>query len=384
MDGTTAQSGIGGRRLILGDIVYTIAVDEDEGEVRCLLADNPTDGWVRLSLEREPDPYAAAAIMGRHHSTIVARDRSGGEPVGMCEWSARESYIDGEVRLLAYLGALRVAPPYRHRLSVIKGGFEAVRRLLYQPSATPYALTAIAVENVTALRLLNANLPGMPSYRAVEPFSTFALRPSRTTCSSARVEPATTDDLPAIAVRLARSYREYQFAPVWSARDLADPVLCKGLHAEDFLVVRHGSGIAGCVALWDQGAFKQTVVRGYAGWLGALRPLANLAGPTSGLPRLPAVGAPLRQVYLSHLAVEGNDVRLFRALIDAGLVRARRSGFPLALTGLASRHPLAAVLNRHYRPREYRALLHLVHWDDGRAAAEAVGSGMPHVESAVL
>lgn len=384
MERTAAEGRISGRRLILGDLVYAVAGREDEGDVRRLLADNSVDGWIRLSLEREPDAFAAAALMGQHHGTIIARDRRGGERVGMCEWSARNSYIDGEGQLLAYVGALRVAPPYRHRLGVIKGGFEAVRRLLHRNSATPYALTAIAAENVTALRLLGANLPGMPSYQALEPFSTFALRPRRRTSSPLRVERATEDDLPAIAVRLARSYREYQFAPVWKARDLADPVRCKGLQAEDFLVVRQGPGIAGCVALWDQGAFKQTIVRGYAGWLAGLRPLANLAGPLIGLPRLPAVGEPLRQVYLSHLAIEDNDMGLFRALIDAGLAEVRRLGFPLALTGLASRHPLAAVLNRHYRPREYRALLHLVHWDDGRAAADAVSSRMPHVEIAVL
>jgi len=53
----------------------------------------------------------------------------------MCEWSARECFIDGEPRLLAYLGALRVAPRYRHRLSVLKGGFTAVQHLLATTSA---------------------------------------------------------------------------------------------------------------------------------------------------------------------------------------------------------------------------------------------------------
>jgi hypothetical protein len=384
LERTSHQGGVGGSTFILGDLVYAVAGREAEACVRRLLADTPTDGWIRLSLEREPDAFAAPAVMGRCHGTIIARDTRSGEPVGMCEWSARESYVDGEVQLLAYLGALRVAPPYRHRIRVIKGGFEAVRRLLHGKSATAYALTAIAAENTAALRLLGANLPGMPRYQALESFSTFALRPRPATAAAGRVERASARDLPAIAVRLARSYRDTQFAPAWSARDLADPVRCRGLRAEDFLVVRHGPGLAGCVALWDQSAFKQTIVRGYAGRLGSLRPLVNLAGGIIGLPRLPAVGEPLRQVYLSHLAVEGDDAGLFRALIDAGLAQARGRGFALALTGLASRHPLAAVLKRHYRPREYRALLHLVQWDDRHACAAAVSSRMPHVEIAVL
>ena len=97
----------------------------------------------------------------------------------MCEWSARESFVDGDACLLAYLGVLRIAPRYRHRLRVLRGGFEAVRRLLHHQHATSYALTAIGAENHDALRLLGANLPGMPTYRRLEQFSTFALRPRR-------------------------------------------------------------------------------------------------------------------------------------------------------------------------------------------------------------
>jgi hypothetical protein len=75
---------------------------------------------------------------------------------------------------------------------------------------------------------------------------------------------------------------------------------------------------------------------------------------------------------------------VFCALIDAALAEARRRCFALALTGFASRHPFAAVLNRRYRPREYKVLLHQVHWADGQAAAGALSPCIPHVEIAVL
>ena len=180
-------------------------------------------------------------------------------------------------------------------------------------------------------------------------------------------------------------YRHYQFAPVWSARDLADPQALSGAAPEDFLIVRRGPGIAACAALWDQSGFKQTVVRGYAGWVGRCGRSPMRRRRCLRMPRLPAAGEPLRQVYLSHLAVEDNDPRLFRALVDAGLAEAHRRGFALVLTGLATRHPLAAVLARQFRHREYRALLHLVHWPDGaRRRATALAPRLPHVEIAVL
>lgn len=367
--------------LVFGHVGFAVAGREDDADLRQLLRSNATGGWIRLALAREGDAFAAATTMGRLHGYIIARDLGTRELVGMCEWSARDCFIDGEPRLLAYLGALRVASRYRHRLHVLKGGFEAVRRLLHNGRATPYALTAIAADNYVASRLLGANLPGLPAYRRLNSFSTFALRP-RAGRRKPAIERARPDDLSAIAVCLDRSYREHQFAPVWRARDLADPKLCPGLNADDFLIVRRGPGIAACLALWDQNAFKQTVVDGYAGQLAWLRPAINLAAPLLRTPRLPAPGESLQQVYLSHLAIDSNETELFRALIDAALAEAHRRGHALALVGLATLHPLAEVLRRCYRPREYRSWLHLVQWhgaDDALPDAR-----LPHVEIAVL
>jgi hypothetical protein len=381
LEPSPAQGGVGGRTP--GKLDFPIAGRADDADVRRLLRENATGGWIGLALEREPDAFAAAAIMGRYHRYILARDEQAGEAIGLCEWSARESFIDGEVRLLSYLGALRIAASHRHRLRILRQGFEAVRSLPGPRGATPYALTAIAAENHKALRLLGRNLPGMPSYRLLEAFSTFALRPAHARHPD-NVERADANDLAAIAVCLERTYRQFQFAPVWRARDLADPQRCPGLRPEDFLIVRRGPGIAACVALWNQSAFKQTTVRGYPGWLRWLRPALNAAAPLLHRPRLPAVGEPLRQIYLSHLAVEGNDEALFRSIVAAALSEASRRGFAVALLGLASRHPLAGVLTRSWRPREYRALLHLVHWADGAAAVERLAPRIPHVEIAVL
>ena len=156
-----------------------------------------------------------------------------------------------------------------------------------------------------------------------------------------------------------------------------------GLRCEDFLIVRRGPGVSACLAIWDQSSVKQTVVRGYAPWLARLRPLVNLAAPFLASPKLPPRGSALRQVYLSHVAVEDNDATIFRALLQAGLTVARRRGFDVALTGFASNHSFAAVA-RSRRAVEYRSLLHLVHWPDGATAAEALAPHLTHVEIAVM
>jgi hypothetical protein len=347
-----------------------------------LLRENALGGWVRLSLEREGNAFAADFGLSRSHGIIIARERDSGEAIGTCERSVRDTFVDGEVRRLPYLGALRVAPAYRHRIRVLRGGFAAVRELLEHPDDLPFALTSITADNEAARRLLCAGLPGLPSYRPFRQLSTFALR-ARAMAMPDGVEQATAADLAAIAVLLQRSYRKFQLAPVWTAVELERLVAVGGLRIEDFLIVRRGPGVSACLAVWDQSGVKQTVVRSYAPWLRRLRPLVNLVAPLTGTPHLPPPGAALRQVYLSHVAVEDNDPSVFHPLLQAGLTIACRRGFEVALTGFASNHAFAAVARKH-RAAEYRSLLHLVHWQRGAAEAEALAPRLPHPEIAVM
>jgi hypothetical protein len=379
MDRPLPQSSVSSP-LQMGNIAFAVATSADGEDIRRLLREGATDGWIRISLEREPDAFATTQFASRH-AFIIARKQQSREAIGICEQSLRHAFIDGKLQLLPYLGALRVTPKYRHQIGVLKGGFMAVRKFLQDPTAVPYALTAIAADNHVALRLLGAGLPGMPTYRPLEPISTFALRPSRRRKEGINCEFAAKSDLPAIAVHLQRCYQKRQFAPEWTAVNIA---LCRDLYADDFIVIRRGPGIAACVALWDQQHFKQTIVRGYSDLVGRMRPAANFVAPLLRMPRLPAPGEPLSQIFLSHLAVDDDNPHLFTALIDAALTAAYERKFAVALLGLACRHPLADITASRYRPREYRSLLHLVHWDDGRGAAETVWPLIPHVEIAML
>jgi hypothetical protein len=363
-------------------LLFAIAQREDDADIRRLLRENALGGWVRLALAREPDAAAADFGLSRSHGFIIARERDSGAAIGVCERSVRDAFVDGEIRRLPYLGALRVAPAYRHRIRVLKSGFAAVRTLLQEASDLPFALTSITADNAAARRVLCAGVPGLPSYRPVGELSTFALRTSGKTIPDA-VEHATPRDRPAIAALLQRVYRRFQFAPVWRATDLERLIAVGGLRIDDFLIVRRGTGVSGCLAIWDQSSVKQTVVQGYAPWLRRLRPLVNLAAPFTAMPRLPPPGSALNQVYLSHIAIEDDEPAVFRSLLEAGLSLARRRGFEVALIGFASGHRFAALVRRQ-RAAEYRSLLHLVHWPDGSAAAETLGSRAPHVEIAVM
>jgi hypothetical protein len=381
MAGPAVARGLTGE-VIHGDLSFRIASFNDDGDIRRLLRDNPIGGRYRISLEREPDAFGASFGLARSDVFIIAQNRSTGAIIGLCERVVREAFVDGVVRPLPYIGALRVAPAYRHRIAVVRGGFDTLRALAHRPGDLPFALTSITSDNSAARRLLTAGVPGLPVYHPLGDFSTFVLRPRRCRPDAA-IQPAVLSDYGELASFLNRCNSTLQFAQVWSEAALRG-LQRFGLLPEHVLIARRHGTICGCLAVWDQRGVKQTVVRQYPHAVAATRPLLNLAAPLFGLPKFPPVGVPFRQVVLSHVAVADDDHDTLHALLNAGLHDAKRRGFDAALIGFATERPWRAALLQHNRALEYQTSLYLAHWSDGAAQLAALEHRTPHPELGLL
>jgi len=373
MDGLAVTGGV--TRVTRGDLVFAVAGPEDAADIRRLLRENPLGGRFGITLER-----GLGDLFDDHDQVvIIARERASGQAIGLCERTVRPGYVDGEVRPLPYLGALRVTERHRHRIAVLRGGFEALRALAERPTDLPFALTSITSDNTVARRVLTANLAGLPAYRSLGDFSSFALRPVQ-----ARIAPeisaATEADLPTVAGFLRRENVRFQYSPVWTEQGLRGA----GLRAEHFLLARTGNEIRGCVAVWDQRAQRQTVIRRYPPLLATLRPLINLAAPALKLPYLPAEGSALAQATLSHLAVADDRPATFLGLVAAALDQAKRRGFQAAILGFASSRPWREELLWRFRAIEYRTTLYLAYWRDAAARVAALRPSTPHPELGLL
>lgn len=369
-----------------GLLRFEVAGPEADLELQRLLRDNAMPGRISLTLERAPSFFWGASIEGEVHQTVVARERLTGEAIGLCSRSVRMAYLNGAPGRLGYFSQLRVTEAWRSRRGVVQGGFALCRRL-HDQEAVPLYVTTILEDNHVARRLLEAGLKDLPTYHARERLITYALpiwRRRRVEAGGLTVRSGRSEDLEAIAAFLRAQYAGYQFAPVWTAEDLSDPERCRGLSAGDFTLAFRGSELVGCVSLWDQEAFKQTVIRGYGPPLSHLRPAVNLLAPVLGLPRLPAVGERLRHAFLSHLAVRDEDPAVCRALLLTAANRSLEHHFAYLTLGLAERHPLSEVVRRTFRHLQYRSLLYVVSWPDGQGAVQALDDRIPHPEMAVL
>ncbi|HEX4963513.1 MAG TPA: hypothetical protein VF173_21975, partial [Thermoanaerobaculia bacterium] len=359
------------------------AAPKDDPELRRLLRDNPMDGEIQVSLEREPNAFLAAAVEGEPHHVIVARDPGSGI-VGMGSRSVWNAFVNGAPCRLGYLSQLRVDPTHRRRKRLLTAGYDLIRSFR-RSEEMPFDLTSIVADNDVARRLLSAGLPGLPVYEEIEEWTTLVVpATSRARRTSTNIERGTRDRMESVAACLERNRRRFQFAPRFSAADLLSPERSRGLAPEDFFLAVAKSEVVGCLALWDQSSFKQVVVHGYAPRLARRRPWINALSPLLGTPLLPDPGQPLPHAYLSHLAVDGDDPETFQALIEAAYAEARTRGYVYVVIGLAARHPWKRWLEKRFKPRIYSSLLYAVHWQEGTAAVAALDGRMPHVEVALL
>ncbi len=373
--------------MAIDGLVFEVAQHADEEALRALLRDNPLPGWVSLSYEREPNYFLATTLEGDVQQTMIARETTTGRVGGVFSRSEFDAFINGREQRMGDLGQLRVDPAYQGQVRRLRQGYEACRTLLHQSGRAPFYLTSIVAANERARRLLLAGLPGLPTYDELGLYSTLVL-PTRQFAVHRGTDPcvrrATTADLPQIAALLQRLYRRYQCAPVWTEAALRSPERCRGLNIGDFFVAESAGAMVGCAAFWDQQSFKQHVVRGYSARVRRWRRLLNVFAPLVGLPRLPAIDATLRLVYLSHLAVANDEPEVLKGLIKTVGAHARRRGYALMTLGLAEGHSLLPLVKRRFRHFEYHSLLCLVYWDDGAQAAAALDARPVHVELAML
>ena len=233
--------------------------------------------------------------------------------------------------------------------------------------------------------LVDKPLRRFPELRPVADFSSLAiaLGPRKPFLHGEfQLGSATPEQVEEIAQFLRIYGSERQFFPVWTA-DRLRQLTELGLHLEDLQVVRRKGRIVGTAGLWDQSAFKQTVVRGYSGWIRALAPFYNLGAPWLGRPVLPAMGVKLRSVFAALLCVADGDSQVFSALLRELYNRGCQRGFDYLLLGLDTRDSFLP-LARKYAHVLYPSRLYLAEWPEGGKFRERLDHRTTYVDIATL
>jgi len=345
--------------------IATGAGAADEAALRQLLRETRQEGYVQLSLEREPAFFSTTPEV-LSHEVVAVRHHETKELTGCGTRTDRQLWLSEKEQRVAYLGDLRVHPAHRRLTGrVLQAGFDWLADLQAEKPAAA-TITAIFDDNQRALDSLGHARLGLPNYVQAGTLHTAAFWLPRRLAMPEMTPP----DLEAAAAFLNEHWRIRDLAPVMTPQHLAAMTAVHEL--------REGGRVIGVAALADLRAQRQMRVHGYGGLLHhSQRPLTWLLR-LAGLHGLPRPGETMQAVFVAHFAAR--DVAAGRELLRRVRASAVQAGAHLLLLTQHENDPLLALQRAGLAVRS-RGRLYQVAWPE---QTSLTALHRPHVEGCWL
>jgi hypothetical protein len=363
---------------------FALAQSQDDAELRSFLVNNPVPGNIEVTFEREPDFFAGSEVRGGLNQTIAVRDLGKNKIVGIASRSVAKAFVNGEPTELGYLSDLRLSPEYRSG-SLLARGYRFLKELHADGRALLYT-TAIFAENAHALATLTAGRALLPAYHPMGCLNCSSINIGRTKPpfeAHCDIERGSLALFPQIVDCLNRNNARKQFAPFHSCEEFLRGRRWRDFEVSDFYVAVRNGHVIGVIGQWNQRRFKQTRVIRFSGSLRWLAPMANVTHQVFKGRRFPEVGEELRSFYVSFVAVDDDDVSVFRALLRTLYRDAVAGDAMFALTSLHQEDPLRAALE-DYSLTPFSARIYCVCYSDGESGFGILDNRVPYLEAATL
>ena len=235
-----------------------IAAPADDEAIRGLLKRQPIPGRVTLTFEREPSFAIGCAVTGENPVVLVAR-ADDGQVVGVACRSARNVFVNGRHERIGYLGQLRIDERFRGRWLVARGFAQLAKIDQMDPVPAYLASIADGSDEASAI-LVRKRRASFPAFHEVAQYHTLAITVQHRSVADRDVVRGSIEQLPEIVEFLRAEGSRRQLFPVWSVETLRE-LERFGLGIGDLRIARCDGRIAGVMGLWDQSAYKQSVVR---------------------------------------------------------------------------------------------------------------------------
>jgi len=324
--------------------------------------------------------------MGSFWQVVIARHKTSGEIAGVLCRAVRSHYINGTSHYLGYVGQIRIAEKYRG-LWILQQGLSFFRDLHNDGRAPAYWGVISAENRVPRGILVDRRRRNFPSAREVARIYTLGIilrKPLRPLPFDGQIEFGSSETLPEIVAFLQKQGAQRQFFPVYSVKDFEGMGVTRGFDIRDFIVARRDGAIVGVLGLWDQGGYKQSIVRKYDRSLQILKPFYNMGARLLRAQPLPNLGEHIHSTYASFICVANNEIDVFAALLRAVYNLAAKRHYAYLMLGLTTNDPLLPAA-RKYAHIDYHSQLYLGSWEsefDG--LGHKLDDRVPYIEISTL
>jgi predicted N-acetyltransferase YhbS len=297
------------------------ATPSDNEQLLRLTSQSAMEGKISLRIDRGPDFFALLEKRGESTTFVIEQNH---KIVGSISLSKGQAYIDQQLTTLHYISDLKI--------DQMSQGRQVAYRLMktlndfIQGQEADLVLGIVADGNFKMDAILAGRL-GLPKFESIGTFKVFQFLPARTSphFSSCEVyEAPASPHLVQLVNAFSQKYQLGKFLP----RD------CQ----KKFLIAVKQGAIVAALSMLDTSSLKQNVVIKVGPLLHSLL-LSSQFLPLP-LPRLPALGEPIRMLYVDNFFYAAGHEEAFLFLMQKARHLAYQQQFHFLSLGLHTKDPL--------------------------------------------
>jgi hypothetical protein len=354
-------------------------------EMLRILAETPIETpGLSIVFDRQPDIFAIPRLFSERVEGVgfFRGDRLAG--FAMLMFQSR--YVNGEPRMVAYIGNVHVRKEARGRGFSYRAG-DCFSKKMRGVCDLGYAV--VMTGNRAARKFIGRRRPGQPDLVRSRAIGTLRAKSilvmgRKREGDGYRVRRAEPSDVDTLVGLLRDEFQTRLFAPVVD-RDsfLLNLSARPGCDLSHYYVAERGGEVVGTCAAWDTGGLKQNRIVRYGRKLKWLRSVHTAAAALLDLPPLPKEGGTTKEATITDCAVRDRDPEILEALLSRVHNDCAQKRYNLLIFGSCGQDPLLRATKRFLGQTTVSEIV-LFSNDPSLLADGRIDTSLPYIDLAML
>lgn len=306
-------------------IEYRLANKSDNIKLLELTSSVSMDGDISLRIDRNPDFFKILELRGESLVVIAEENQ---KIIGAVCSSLQNCYIGGELHPVQYVGDFKVLKSYRNRGVGMKL-LSILAAKLYESDFDLVFLNFSKGNNKPVS--FSKNKSEYTDFENIGLFTIYQFIGKSFKDSSSEYIIESSEISEELVAFIGEKHQKY---------DLGTPITSSELEGTSIFTVRYKGALIGAMSIIDTMPFKQNVVIKVSWNLNLILKLLNGVNPIFGLSKMPTLNQPVKMIYIKYLAINPNEKKALKLLIDHARNIAYAKSYSFVSIGCHEKDPL--------------------------------------------